>query len=221
MYTYTHKTLHDLPVCHQCWTQWGAAALCCQWRSSGTEITWHRSDFRHKITVHPIKYAHILLCFVFYIIFLHDRPWISPWIKSISNEIDITIHNSGNKHQNNRVVSTETVRHSSTYIILYVLNGFMLSIPILQDYFTGTGAILWLPQCQWSNPERYGWNQPILNHNSAQQIANQMQNYWVVLNIKHILLLMQHNCHIKQSISDTTDLSVLGEWVLTAMKFNG
>ena len=25
-------------------------------------------------------------------IFLHVRPWISPWIKSISNELDITIH---------------------------------------------------------------------------------------------------------------------------------
>ena len=25
-------------------------------------------------------------------LFLHDRPWISPWIKSISNELDITIH---------------------------------------------------------------------------------------------------------------------------------
>ena len=24
--------------------------------------------------------------------FLHDRPWISPWIKSISNELDITCH---------------------------------------------------------------------------------------------------------------------------------
>ena len=24
--------------------------------------------------------------------FLHDRPWISPWIKSISNELGITIH---------------------------------------------------------------------------------------------------------------------------------
>ena len=27
---------------------------------------------------------------------------------------------------------------------------------ILQGSFTGTGAILWLPQCQWSNPEGYG-----------------------------------------------------------------
>ena len=24
--------------------------------------------------------------------FLHDRPWISPWIKSISKELDIIIH---------------------------------------------------------------------------------------------------------------------------------
>ena len=26
---------------------------------------------------------------------------------------------------------------------------------ILQSYFTGTGAIMWLPQCQWSNSEGY------------------------------------------------------------------
>ena len=25
-------------------------------------------------------------------VFLHDPPWISPWIKSISNELDITCH---------------------------------------------------------------------------------------------------------------------------------
>ena len=25
-------------------------------------------------------------------LFLHDRPWISPWIKWISNELDITCH---------------------------------------------------------------------------------------------------------------------------------
>ena len=28
---------------------------------------------------------------------------------------------------------------------------------LLQSCFTDTGAIIWLPQCQWSNPERYGW----------------------------------------------------------------
>ena len=30
------------------------------------------------------------------------------------------LRNSGNKHQNNTLVSAETVRHSSTYIILYI-----------------------------------------------------------------------------------------------------
>ena len=29
------------------------------------------------------------------------------------------LRNSGNKHKNNTLVSTETVRHESTYIILY------------------------------------------------------------------------------------------------------
>ena len=32
------------------------------------------------------------------------------------------LHNSGNKHQNNPLVSAETIRHSSTYIILYILD---------------------------------------------------------------------------------------------------
>ena len=131
--------------------------------------------------------------------FLHDQPWILPWIKSISNELDITIHviapqlsghsdvisnglwrhqqnenwacetrgqcvkivvfiviygfvmsckkwnnvctlvtncicahssvilvfisRVANKHQNNTLMSAETVRHSSTYIILYIYMG--------------------------------------------------------------------------------------------------
>ena len=29
------------------------------------------------------------------------------------------LRNSGNKHQNNPLVNAETIRHSSTYIILY------------------------------------------------------------------------------------------------------
>ena len=28
---------------------------------------------------------------------------------------------------------------------------------LLQGYFTGIGAIVGLPQCQWSNPEEFGW----------------------------------------------------------------
>ena len=33
------------------------------------------------------------------------------------------LRNSGNKHQNNPLVSAQTVRHASTYIILYVHQG--------------------------------------------------------------------------------------------------
>ena len=48
---------------------------------------------------------------------------------------------------------------------------------ILQDCFTGTGAIIWLPQCQWSNPEEYELTDHIIlltadyvtiDHNRAQ-----------------------------------------------------
>ena len=141
--------------------------------------------------------------------FLHDRPWILPWIKSISNELDITCHvfasqlsdhcdvianrlwrhqqiikrasetlddvwrssflvsfmdslcrvrnkimyvllwrtvyaltqvlfrcsfpsllrNSGNKHQNNPLVSAYTVCHGSTYIILYLWHTIHTAAP--------------------------------------------------------------------------------------------
>ena len=32
------------------------------------------------------------------------------------------LRKSGNKHQNNHLVSAETIRHSSTYIILYIFH---------------------------------------------------------------------------------------------------
>ena len=48
-----------------------------------------------------------------------------------------------------------------------------------QGYFTGTGAIIWLPQCQWSNPEEYGKTQPVLHHNKAQILWNILnENKW-------------------------------------------
>ena len=47
----------------------------------------------------------------------------------------------------------------------------------LQGCFTGTGAILWLPQCQWSNPERYILNQTIPNHNQEKNMRIIVQNY--------------------------------------------
>ena len=41
------------------------------------------------------------------------------------------LHNSGNKHQNNPFVSTETVCHSNTYIILYIFTETILPIELI------------------------------------------------------------------------------------------
>ena len=48
---------------------------------------------------------------------------------------------------------------------------------IFQGEFSGTGAIIWLPQCQWSNPEGYGqiWQLTYL-----QQNTNHAHNFWDV-----------------------------------------
>ena len=39
--------------------------------------------------------------------------------------------------------------------VVVVLSSFYVDLftYILQGYFTGTEAIIWLPQCQWRNPE--------------------------------------------------------------------
>ena len=39
----------------------------------------------------------------------------------------------------------------------------------LQGFFTGSGAIIWLPQCQWKNPEEYGSHGLVLNQTKTQQ----------------------------------------------------
>ena len=168
-------------------------------------------------------------------LFLHDWPWILPWIKSISNELDIIIHvitsqlsghcdfisnlswhhqqnkkrasetqgwcvkivalssfmeplagvsnkimyllfrwtipaltrvlfwclfpsllgNSGNKHQNNPLLSTETVCHSNTYIILFVcailmtISLLLSQCDILWEPYQVTSPYMGWGRCQW------------------------------------------------------------------------
>ena len=176
---------------------WAQKRCCCQWMVENT-YTRGLSYFITSVFMVQNVYCTAMMSMCNY---LHNRPWISPWIKSISNELDITIHviasqfsghcdiinnqlwchlqnenranetqgrcvkimflssfmdsvcrirnkimyvilwltvfaltrvlfwylfpsllrNSGNKHQNNRLVNAETVRHSSAYIILYLL----------------------------------------------------------------------------------------------------
>ena len=73
--------------------------------------------------------------------FLHDRPWILPWIKSISNELDITIHViapqvSGNcdvigkrswRDQQNENRASETRGRCVKLVVFIVIYGFVIS----------------------------------------------------------------------------------------------
>ena len=74
-------------------------------------------------------------------IFSPDRPWISPWIKSISNELDITIHViasqlSGHRdvisnrlwrHQQNENPASETRGRCVMIVVFIVICGFVMS----------------------------------------------------------------------------------------------
>ena len=75
-------------------------------------MVWH-DMIHHMISSHSILYA--IRCYMKYRVFLHDRPWVSPWIKSISNEFDIAIHVIASKLSIDcdvtRRTKTERVRH--------------------------------------------------------------------------------------------------------------
>ena len=51
--------------------------------------------------------------------------------------------------------------------------GIGLITHILEGYFTGTGAIIWLPQCQWSNPEGHG---VIISHQAT--LTDDINTMW-------------------------------------------
>ena len=58
---------------------------------------------------------------------------------------------------------------------------------VIQGYFTGTGTIVWLPQCLWSNPEL---NRPVSNPNKSQPSRDRVQNLevdYVYVKIAHYL----------------------------------
>ena len=56
-------------------------------------------------------------------------------------------------------------------------------VHICQSCFTGTGAIIWLPQCHWGNPEKYVYNRLIHNHDKSQQTENRAYISWDLLYI--------------------------------------
>ena len=57
---------------------------------------------------------------------------------------------------------------------------------ILQGCFTGTGAIIWLPQCQWSNPEGYG-QRCCMNPQRTDDITTNKPKHNITIHYVHIL----------------------------------
>ena len=65
----------------------------------------------------------------------------------------------------------------------FIMYSHEVFIHIHQGCFAGTGAIVRLPQCQWSKPDGYGKNQSMYNHNKAQQSKNLVHISWDILYI--------------------------------------
>ena len=59
---------------------------------------------------------------------------------------------------------------------------------ILQGHFTGTGAVIWLSQCQWGNPEKYGW----IGHMNPLRI-----NAVVAKNVGHVGHCRRHDPNVR------------------------
>ena len=77
------------------------------------------------------------LVFLGYSCFLHDQPWISPWIESISNELDIIMHVITSQLSGYcDVISrrkTEWVRHGDNVQRSSFLSSFMDSLCRLRN----------------------------------------------------------------------------------------
>ena len=86
----------------------------------------------------PISWSYIK---IMHYCFLHDRLWTLPWIKSIYNELDITIHVTASqfsghcdvindrlwRHQQNENQASETQGQCVKIVIFIVIYGFILS----------------------------------------------------------------------------------------------
>ena len=100
-------------------------------------------------TVHPIDYAHCTCC----IPRADSRFAPSQWETSLqSNAVS---------HWLGANLESALYTYNTSQVVfswfMFCCGWMPVSFThILQDYFTGTGAILRLPQCQWSNPEGYG-----------------------------------------------------------------
>ena len=89
---------------------------------------------------------------------------------------------------------------------LFIMNSHKVFIHIHQGCFAGTGAIVRLPQCQWSKPDGYGKISQCITttkHSKAKTV-------WIFLGIYCMTILVPHSL-----------LSVCETWLAVILMFAG
>ena len=94
------------------------------WENTKITLPWALKQFVTRV--------HALL------LFSHDRPWTSPWIKSISNASQLSGHcdviiNRLWRHQQNESTASETRGQCVKIVVFIVIYGFVLSNKCVQD----------------------------------------------------------------------------------------
>ena len=116
---------------------------------------------------------------LFFVVFLQSRNNLRPgtslrilYLKRCQRSRHITVRFLQNCHKNNPIIHTPdkiryTVypkKYAHGFVVLcfvvvmqsFIMNSHEVFIHIHQGCFAGTGAIVRLPQCQWSKPDGYG-----------------------------------------------------------------
>ena len=74
----------------------------------------------------------------------------------------------------------------------FIMNSHEISIHIHQGCFAGTGAIVRLPQCQWSKPDGYGKTSQCITtpkHNKAKTVCIFLGIYCISIDIRENFIL--------------------------------
>ena len=85
------RDLSDILELHRAIILSVVSLSCVNFFTSGLRMAKRWMAIYHVSILYPLSHSRQLFCNM-YFYFLHDRPWISPWIKSISNELDIICH---------------------------------------------------------------------------------------------------------------------------------
>ena len=114
-------------------------------------------------------------------------------------------HSVENHHDCHPIVTVYPKKYSHGFVVLcfvvvmqsFIMNSHEEFIHIHQGCFAGTGAIVRLPQCQWSEPDGYEkcittTKQSMYNHNKAQQSKNRVHISWDILYTPVVNMLYTH-----------------------------